>query len=628
MVDSGSKSRKKTITEGDIATLLQRYDATTILRLLQEVSYYSDTKMDWSELVKKTTTGITNAREYQLLWRHLSYRDPLLPVEDGAQPLDDDSDMECELEASPAVSVEASVEAMAHVKDVTCTRLYKQVFVSLSLFMHQVMAASYVPSESDILDDSTVEAPLTINVPYTLPEGTEEPPESAWSSRGMNIAFPVCLQKATTPEGVNGNGSASSSMALRRKRKKWSPEEDEELIAAVKRCGQGNWAHIVKGDFKGERTASQLSQRWAVIRRRCGTMTAVSQSGLQRTEAQKAVNHALSLALGNRPPPKQTSVGISPTTPSSSITETQGNEGNSSQGQQQSKPVVQTLPGAAKSRFAAKRTAASSTYRSNLMVTANSVAAAACMGGVSTAALVPKVRPGKTDAPLVPKTEAVKNASTACVPPPSGSLVVPKVEPGNTRPLANGSPKLVTPSSSSIKPPLMVPRPEDSTMISASTPLASASKIISNQLVVSASAPVTVLPPKPTVETVTCKTGSGQKEQAPGDGASSSVAIQPSKTTSTSSEISRGKPATQAQSLNILPSNKIPLAQTAVVGETNQNLVEKPSDKTAVPSISGAVSQSKAKCEVNSNVGSVIKVSNVCGKPPEVVTAAGTGQGV
>lgn len=29
---------------------------------------------------------------------------------------DDDSDMECELEASPAVSVEASVEAIAHVK--------------------------------------------------------------------------------------------------------------------------------------------------------------------------------------------------------------------------------------------------------------------------------------------------------------------------------------------------------------------------------------------------------------------------------------------------------------------------------------------------------------------------------
>lgn len=64
-----------------------RYDAKTILRLLQEMAYYSEIKMDWSELVKKTTTGITNAREYQLLWRHLSYQDPLVPVEDDAQPL-------------------------------------------------------------------------------------------------------------------------------------------------------------------------------------------------------------------------------------------------------------------------------------------------------------------------------------------------------------------------------------------------------------------------------------------------------------------------------------------------------------------------------------------------------------
>lgn len=40
-------------------------------------------------------------------------------------------------------------------------------------------------------------------------------------------------------------------VAFLKKRKKWSPEE---LFAAVKPCGEGNWAHIVKG------SASQLSQ--------------------------------------------------------------------------------------------------------------------------------------------------------------------------------------------------------------------------------------------------------------------------------------------------------------------------------------------------------------------------------
>ncbi|CAE5957016.1 unnamed protein product [Arabidopsis arenosa] len=626
MVDDNScNSRKRIITEGDIATLLQRYDMKTILRLLQEMAYYSEIKMDWNELVKKSTTGITNAREYQLLWRHLSYRHPLLHVEDDAQPLDDDSDMECELEASPAVSHEASVEAIAHVK---------------------VMAASYVPNESDILDDSTVEAPLTINIPYVLPEGSQEPSESPWSSRGMNITFPVCLQKVTSTEGVNGNGSAGNSMVFRKKRKKWSAEEDEELFAAVKRCGEGNWAHIVKGDYRGERTASQLSQRWALIRKRCDTSTSVSQSGLQPTEAQIAVNHAISLALGNRPPSKKLAIGVMPTTSSCSITEPEANGGSSSQGQQQFKPIVQALPRAgtsllvSKSRVVKKSTA-SSTSRSNLMVTANSVAAAACMGDVLTAASRPKVEPGKTDAPLVPKTKPVKNASTACMPRPSGSLSMPKVEPGtsvaassiikavgpaNMRPLAYGELKPVTASSSSNKLPLMAPRSEGSTMLSASAPLASPSRIVSNQRVFAASVPATVLQPKPTAETVTCKPDGGQKGQARGNEASSSAAIQPHQMTSINSEISQGKQATQAQSPNLLP-RKVPVVRAAVHCATNHKLVDKPSDKTVVP-IRGAGSQSKAKDEVNSKVGPAIKVSSVCGKPLEVATVAGTGQGV
>lgn len=56
----------------------------TILKLLQEMAYYAEPKMDWTELVKKTSTGITSAREYQLLWRHLAYRDSLLPMDDNA----------------------------------------------------------------------------------------------------------------------------------------------------------------------------------------------------------------------------------------------------------------------------------------------------------------------------------------------------------------------------------------------------------------------------------------------------------------------------------------------------------------------------------------------------------------
>ncbi|KAL1214521.1 hypothetical protein V5N11_000293 [Cardamine amara subsp. amara] len=457
MVDnSNNKKRKEFISEEDIATLLQRYDTMTILKLLQEMAYYAESKMDWNELVKKTTTGITNAREYQLLWRHLAYRDSLLPVEDNAQVLDDDSDMECELEASPAVSVDTITEAVAHVK---------------------VMAASYLPSDSDIPEDSTVEAPLTINIPYGLQRGTQEPSDSFWSSRGMNITFPISLQKAA--EGHNVNGPASN-MAPRKRRKKWSAEEDEELIAAVKQHGEGSWARIAREEFDGERTASQLSQRWGAMKRRSDTPNTSTQSGLQRTEAQMAANRALSLAVGTRVPSKKPAVGIPPVLSSGNTTGTQAkgaNNGSSLQGQQQSQPVLQALPQAAasastaKSRVPAKKTTGNSSSRAQLMVTANSAAAAACMSGLATAALVPKVEPGKNVvSALVPKAEPVKTASTATLPRPSGSAAL-KAEPVKTAPVAASFPRpsgiISAPKAAPVKPASPASLPYPSSIISA-----------------------------------------------------------------------------------------------------------------------------------------------------------------
>ncbi|AEE33515.1 Homeodomain-like superfamily protein [Arabidopsis thaliana] len=419
MVDnSNNKKRKEFISEADIATLLQRYDTVTILKLLQEMAYYAEAKMNWNELVKKTSTGITSAREYQLLWRHLAYRDSLVPVGNNARVLDDDSDMECELEASPGVSVDVVTEAVAHVK---------------------VMAASYVPSESDIPEDSTVEAPLTINIPYSLHRGPQEPSDSYWSSRGMNITFPVFLPKAA--EGHNGNGLASS-LAPRKRRKKWSAEEDEELIAAVKRHGEGSWALISKEEFEGERTASQLSQRWGAIRRRTDTSNTSTQTGLQRTEAQMAANRALSLAVGNRLPSKKLAVGMTPMLSSGTIKGAQANgasSGSTLQGQQQPQPQIQALSRAttsvpvAKSRVPVKKTTGNSTSRADLMVTANSVAAAACMSGLATAVTVPKIEPGKNAvSALVPKTEPVKTASTVSMPRPSGISSALNTEPVKT----------------------------------------------------------------------------------------------------------------------------------------------------------------------------------------------------
>ncbi|KAJ8561396.1 hypothetical protein K7X08_027586 [Anisodus acutangulus] len=275
-----SKKHKCFVSEEDISILLQRYPATTMLAVLQEVVQVADEKIVWDALVRKSTTGIANAREYQMLWRHLAYRHSLNDkLDDGAQPLDDDSDLEYELEAFPAVSSEASAVAAACVK---------------------VLIASGVPNDANMLNGSTVETPLTINIPngQSSRSGMDNSLQGT-SMHGTNITVPVAVQKqplstVAAAEGFDTNRPACTNVPPRRKRKPWSAAEDLELIAVVQKCGEGNWANILKGDFKGDRTASQLSQRWAIIRKRKGTMVG---SDSQLSEAQLAACRAISLAL-------------------------------------------------------------------------------------------------------------------------------------------------------------------------------------------------------------------------------------------------------------------------------------------------------------------------------------------
>nr|GEU97837.1 telomeric repeat-binding factor like [Tanacetum cinerariifolium] len=281
MNDPSNKQNHGTISEEDVSVILQRYTATTVLGLLQEVAQVQDVKIDWNLLAKRTTTGITNAREYQMLWRHLAYRDEFVEkVEDGVKPLDDDSDLEFELEAFPPVSNDASTEASACVK---------------------VLVASGSTSNSGLEKGLTIEAPLTINIPNGKSTGnSSENPQFASNLRGTNITVPVSVQKqplpvvATSTEVLDTNGSGSGNLPPRRKRKPWSAAEDMELFAAVQKCGEGNWATILKGDFKGDRTASQLSQRWNIIKKRKSNSNV---KGSQLSEVHLAARRALNLAL-------------------------------------------------------------------------------------------------------------------------------------------------------------------------------------------------------------------------------------------------------------------------------------------------------------------------------------------
>ncbi|MCL7040687.1 hypothetical protein MKW94_016681 [Papaver nudicaule] len=280
-----TKRRKGLISEEDTASLLKRYSAQTILTLLREIAQFADVKIDWNLLVKKTNTGISNAREYQMLWRHLAYCQ-VLPetVDEKLEPLDDDSDLEYELEVFPPVSDEAALEAAACVKVVLASGL-----------------------SDGAVGPATVEAPLAINIPSWQDYRSASDNPQTSSSKGINITVPVSVQKqsaapaVTTAEGLDGTGTNVGGQPAKRKRKPWTLEEDNQLIAAVKKLGKSNWSNILKANFfKGDRTASQLSQRWSYISKKPNVNSETgggsgNQSGL--AEQQLAANRAVSFAL-------------------------------------------------------------------------------------------------------------------------------------------------------------------------------------------------------------------------------------------------------------------------------------------------------------------------------------------
>ncbi|KAH6760774.1 hypothetical protein C2S52_008564 [Perilla frutescens var. hirtella] len=282
MVDKSKKGKKGTISEEDMSALLQRYSMNTVLGMLQEVEQSAGEKVDWREVAKNSATGISGAREYQMLWRHLAYGETLIDqLDNDAEPIDDDSDLEYEVEAFPSVGREASVEAAACVK---------------------VLIASGYPYNSLLPSNSTIEAPLTINIPKSKAVSTSSDGSLLPIIQGTNISIPVSVHKQPLSSGVSGekrpnNEVSEMNLPSRRRRRSWSLEDDTKLTASVQKHGERNWANIARWDFKNDRRPSELSQRWSNLRKKQGN-TKVGTSSQPPSETQLAAAHrAMSLAL-------------------------------------------------------------------------------------------------------------------------------------------------------------------------------------------------------------------------------------------------------------------------------------------------------------------------------------------
>ncbi|CAK9325555.1 unnamed protein product [Citrullus colocynthis] len=370
MIERKEKQRTGTISMEDCSTLLERYSVRTIFTLLREVAQVSGVRIDWDKLVKNTSTGISDVREYQLLWRHLAYRHTLLENMDSVtDPLDYDSDLDFEIEPFPSVSSESSNEAAACVK---------------------VLIANGIPSESDVPSSSAVEAPLTICISNSQASTDNlKNPQYACLMQGMSVTIPLSIQRQPIPmaaatEVFDVNGVAGANAASQKRRKPWSKAEDLELMAAVEKCGEGNWANILKGDFKGDRTASQLSQRWSIIRKRHGNLNvgASTTSTTQKAQidaAHRALSFALDLPVNNS---KTANSNIN----SSIVSSASGAEAlvqvqnQSPQISMPSRPLlVEPLPSAVKSGINTSKNSLimKSTHNSDSIVRATAVAAGA-----------------------------------------------------------------------------------------------------------------------------------------------------------------------------------------------------------------------------------------------------------
>ncbi|PUZ76046.1 hypothetical protein GQ55_1G259300 [Panicum hallii var. hallii] len=279
---AGKGKRKRSLSEDDVYLLLHRYAPGTILTALQEVAQHAEgRRIDWRAVVGKSATGITSAREYQMLWRHFAYNHVLDDTVDaGDQPLGDDSDLELELEPVPNPTKEALSEASALAKALISGSSREQA-----------------SGQRVNLDAPVLNAPneKTVRVPSEK--------QLAQNHRITNITGPVSNSKQASHLGPSpGSLDPNGPSKKKKKPKAWSKEEDADLAAGVQKYGEGNWDYILhKCKFDNTRTPDQLSQRWALICKRPGGSTkpaSTKHATVASSEERKDALKALSIAVG------------------------------------------------------------------------------------------------------------------------------------------------------------------------------------------------------------------------------------------------------------------------------------------------------------------------------------------
>uniref|UniRef100_A0A0D9VGY9 Uncharacterized protein n=1 Tax=Leersia perrieri TaxID=77586 RepID=A0A0D9VGY9_9ORYZ len=266
---AGVGKRKRSFSEDDAYLVLHRYQPATILTMMQEMGKHVQPGrrgIDWRALVRRTSTGITSPREYQMLWRHFAYGHELVEsVVPGALPLEDDSDLECDIEIVPTPGNEALAEATSFAKSI------------ISGSSREQASGQRVNSEANALNTQNEKI-------VRVPSDKQLVP-----SQGLtNGTGPVSSLKQPSNAGSSSDPFESNGHAKKKKKPKpWSKEEDGELAAGVQKYGEGKWQDILdEYRFDSSRSYLQLQQRWAFICKRQGSTKPANHKPVNATSSE------------------------------------------------------------------------------------------------------------------------------------------------------------------------------------------------------------------------------------------------------------------------------------------------------------------------------------------------------
>ena len=138
--------------------------------------------------------------------------------------------------------------------------------------MGQVLIASGYPNNPQPPNNSTIEAPLTINIPNTkaVCASSDDSHLSDIIRGTKNVTISVSVPKQPLSSGVSGEKRLNDEVTevnppSRKRRRSWTLEEDTKLTASVQNHGERNWENIARGDFKNDRTASELSHVFHLV---------------------------------------------------------------------------------------------------------------------------------------------------------------------------------------------------------------------------------------------------------------------------------------------------------------------------------------------------------------------------